>query len=271
MKAIKSYRTIVNHLKNGEHFDFHDVIVTFVKARELDIPGIFKLWRLFLRNFEKEEVIYKRKSKAVETKYIREVEKKRKDVFMSIKYSVKSALYSDNVKKKEVALVLMEVIDKYKKIPVSPITEITTLVFHMIEELRMPRYSNLAAGLQLSEPVATLEALNERLKALYVERVQHAGEYDNLGTMKKARVSVDRSFRNFTDGINAVYAASLLDGDRGEATQYSDIIDFVNSYIDQYIRIRSHHTAPRTTAGKGDDEATEPQADDDNDPSRRRT
>jgi hypothetical protein len=234
---------LVSHLKNNEHYDFHEVIIGLMQDYLENIKPLSMMWAIFTEQFEKEVIIYKRYAKAVETKYIREVERWRKDAFLSIKLAIESASYSVYANKRDAALILAEVMENYKQALTAPITEVTSLVFNLIKDLRKEQYKKPVETLTLTAAIDALEIKNEELKMLYVQRAQHLGEYVSQGSMKKARLRVDRAFNKFADAVDALYGEVYLEGKPDADNRYSPVVDILNSYIDQYRHIYSRRIA----------------------------
>jgi hypothetical protein len=251
MKTIENCKSLVKKLRNGEHFDFHEVIVEFVKSHVSLIAPIIILWNAFLQAFEKEDIVYKHSSKLSETKLIRDLERRRKNAFLELKRGIESASYSDDIDKKAASIKLGEVLENYKKITTAPITEVTAMVFNMIQDLKSPKYGDAVAELYLTAVVTSLEDKNDELKALYVERAQSLSEYEHTGGMKDVRIVVDKAFQNFITVVNSLYVTVRLKGVPDNENPYAAIIDFINGYIEQYERIYERRT-PGYTSPEGE-------------------
>jgi hypothetical protein len=252
MKIIKAYLVLLSRLRNNEHYDFFQNIDGFILKKIKDISEIIAIWTSFHNFYLREDDIYKRSAKAVETKYINEIHQQRGAVFMLVRRSIEAALYNFDDKKKEAAVKLTEVNDNYKSAANAAMTESSALLHNMIEDLRKPRYVDAVAALGLTEAVEKLEELNEKFKDVYAERTQSLEASGEQGTMAEIRPVVDRSFKLFTDAVNSFYATANMSGKSDADNPYSSIITFINGFIEQYERIYSRRS-PGFATGKKDD------------------
>ncbi|MDR1356165.1 MAG: DUF6261 family protein [Tannerellaceae bacterium] len=257
MKIIKAYLVLLSRLRNNEHYDFFQNIDGFVVKRIKDISEIAALWTPFHTYYIREDDIYKRSAKAIETKYINEIHQRRGAVFMFVRRSIEAALYNFDDKKKEAAVKLTEVNDNYKSAANAAMTEVSALLHNMIEDFRKPRYEAAITTLGLTDAVEKLEELNEEFKNVYAERTQNIEASGEQGTMAEIRPIVDKSFKLFTDAVNSFYAAGNMSGRPDADNPYSSIITFINGYIEQYERIYSRRS-PGFSTGKKDDKPDVP-------------
>ncbi|MDR2389463.1 MAG: DUF6261 family protein [Tannerellaceae bacterium] len=257
MKLIKKFLSLLKRLRNGEHFDFYGNITDYVDQKEQKIPALIPLWNNFRGLYVKEDDIYKRSLKAVETKYIDEADSKRIDTYMAIKRKIKFMTFSTDTGESTAAVTLMEVIENYKNINRSALTEKTSLIINMIQDFGRPRYTGAVASLQLAAVITQLENENNEFKVIYTERTQHLNEEKSLGNMNYIRPKVDKAFSEYTDAVNALYKSNeLLEKDAALGEALEDIIRFVNSYIAQYERIYARRN-PKYTPGNGNHPETD--------------
>ncbi|MDR1343970.1 MAG: DUF6261 family protein [Tannerellaceae bacterium] len=246
MKLIKKFKRLLHLLRNNEHFDFFRNIIDFVKGCEANIQEIQAPWKVLSKQFEREDDIYKRSAKASETKYIVEANRKRGDSYMMLRRSIEAASYSQDAKVKEAAVKLNEVIENYKTASSAPMTEVTSLVYNMVEDLRKTRYSEAITVLSLESEVDSLEATNEEFNKIYSERVQAMEHNEEQGNMREIRRVVDTAFATFADSVNALYTITKLAGTEDGKNTAMSIITFINGYIDQYEHIYAHRTPGHT-------------------------
>ncbi|MDR1357415.1 MAG: DUF6261 family protein [Tannerellaceae bacterium] len=249
MKVIKSCSALLRRLRNNEHFDFFRQIVTFIKTIEKNIPEVLVFWAALLALFIREDNIYKRSSKAIETKFINEAHRLRGEVLLMIRRTVEAALYSYVAEDKAKANVLTEVMDNYKSAVSAPLTEVSSLVYNMVEDLRKPRYVDFVKDLGLTDAVDKLEELNKEFDHIYFHREQSAESAEMQGNMESIRVQVDKAAKNFIEAVDGMYVATRLAGKSDAENAYAKIIDTFNAVIDQYERIYARR-APGHTPGK---------------------
>ncbi|MDR2811211.1 MAG: DUF6261 family protein [Tannerellaceae bacterium] len=245
-------------LRNAEHFDFFENIIKYLTTKTLKSSTLEPLWNLLNQCFEKEDEIYKRNFKSIETIQICEANEKRKISFLAFKRGVEFYSYSEVDTFREAGILLMEVIHTYGYIYKSPITEISTLFFNMLQDLSKPRYAAAVATTGLTDIVARLERDNKAFKAIYVERTYNLEEIKGKGTMKVIRQKVDEAAVIFTDSINTLYRVNEMTypADRETKAVLEDIITFFNSFIHQYETIYARRN-PRYRA-RGEDEDEDP-------------
>ncbi|MDR1937609.1 MAG: DUF6261 family protein [Tannerellaceae bacterium] len=254
MKFVKKFLFLLRSLRNGEHFDFYWSIVDFIKGNNSIPPALTALWKNVVRLFDKEDDIYKRSLKSIETKFIQEADRKRDDSFMMLRRGVEFALYNEDPQIKNGAKTLMEVMDNYKDACRMPFGENTSLIINMIQDLRKPRYAGMVTLLGLTEAVSKLEENNAAFKEIYTERTLNINEQKVQGTMSDIRPQLDKAFFDFTDGLNALYKTNeLLEKNAAMREQLGGMIDFINSYIGQYERIFARRNAKYKVGKPGGD------------------
>ncbi|MDR1356536.1 MAG: DUF6261 family protein [Tannerellaceae bacterium] len=238
MKSIKNYSRMVHLFKNSEHYDFHKYVSDHTLPRISLIPESKPSWMVFHSLFEKEDIIFKRSSKSAETKYINDENQKRHGAFSTIRRKVSAGEISFDPVEKAASILLTEVLDNYKGISTASMVDASALIVNMLQDLGKERYSKAVGALDLTAAVSALEEANDVFRALYEERFQNLETIETQGTMKEIRVQVDKSFKLFTQSVDAVYAAAKLSGK--EAPEAEEIIDYINGAIDQYERVLAH-------------------------------
>jgi hypothetical protein len=227
-------------------------ITKFFKGNEALIPqALTALWLTLKEEFKREDDIYKHSAMASETKYLNEAHHRRADAFMLIRRSVESASYSLDAAVKAAAVILGEIIHNYKKVPTAPMNEVTALVYNMVEDMRKPRYADAAALLSLTASVGVLEMTNNTFNDLYSERVRNTEMSDVAGTMDDIRLIIDKTFKSFTDGINAFYTTSHLEGTTDANNPYTAFIIYINGFVDQYEHTLARRTPTYSVPGDG--------------------
>jgi hypothetical protein len=258
MKSIKSYATTVRHLKNGEHYDFYEYINDAVKARLSAISGIKPTWSVCHALFEKEDAIFKKSARAVETGYIKEAAAGRYSIYVMIKCNIEAAAHSFDAGEKEAAKKLNEILYNYKHIRKASMMDASALYTNMIEDFRQPRYADAADGLGLTVAVCKLEKANEKFRELYHERSKNLEAGKEMGNMRGVRVKVDKAFKLLVQNIDALYSLGKLAGE--DVSKVGELIDDINGTIDQAERVLSHrgrHASKKDNAAAAADTAAE--------------
>jgi hypothetical protein len=254
MKQITNYLALIRLLRNAEHFDMFENIVEHVDELELKPAALQPAWTLFAQLFEKEDEIYKRSLKQVETHQVNTAHDKRRMAYMGLKRSIEAATYSDDASLHDASMTLMEALDNYADAYYAPMTEVSALFFNMVQDLRKPRYAVPITTLGLGSAVDRLERDNEAFKAIYVERTYNQEELKNEGSMRDIRRQVDEAAVNFTDSVNVFYRTNELQrpADPDVRAVLEDIILFFNSFIHRYRTIVSRRN-PKLSVGKDND------------------
>jgi hypothetical protein len=237
--------TLIQRLRNGEHFDLFRAIVKHILTIGLKPAGILPIWSLFLQAFNKEDAIYKRAAKRTETSMIRTTHEKRKKSYMALKLLIDAAAYDGTAAAKEAAGVLLELLANYSAAYYAPMTEASALFVNFIQDLNRDIYADRIALITgAATAIHNLDLNNEEFMNLYEGRA-FAGEEEKVkGTMQDARKMVDHQFSVLTGSINAFYRANEMQTpkDTEVSESLTTIITFINSYIGQYETILARRT-----------------------------
>ncbi|MDR1644900.1 MAG: DUF6261 family protein [Tannerellaceae bacterium] len=253
MKQITYFLTLARKLRNAEHFDFYSSIIGNIDTKAELPPNLVPLLNKLRRLFQKEDAVYKRSQKHIETKSLYALHKKRKSANMWIRRMVEAATYSNDAEEHEAGLVLMDLMNKYADIHYVPMTEASALIFSMIEDLRKPRYATASVTLNLNAGIDRLAQENDAFKALYSERTYNQEEDKNEGSLHAIRLLVDAAAAEFVDSINVFYRIHKMQrpGDPEVISLLDDIITLFNAYIHQYETILAHRSA-KSRPAKGE-------------------
>lgn len=258
MKAIQNSRHLLNNIRNGEHFEFHFSVVKLITDKIDSLPGLTRLWNIYLPLFEREDSIFKQYRKAAETEMIKMADQKRDETFMLIKRTVDFSLYSNVSAVKTAALQLKYILDNFKGVNTKPYVENTALLTNMIQEFNKPAYSTALTQLELRTTVDQLEAENIAFAAIYAERASNQYSKKELGTMDMIRPKVDKAYAELADGINTLYKSNeMLAQDEGTRELLGSIIDVINSYITQWGNIYHRRAPKKKPDSKPDDNSPE--------------
>ncbi|MDR1356413.1 MAG: DUF6261 family protein [Tannerellaceae bacterium] len=249
MKHVKNHSTLAHNLRNAEHFDFYSHIRDTINEQTEDIELISPLWKVFLRMFEKENIVFKQNPVAVETKYVYEAKRERYDVYMMIRKRVESASYSFISEEREAAEKLMNVTENHKEIATAGMNTASALIHSMIRKLKNHQYSTEAKIVGISGMVDKLKEMNDKFRNIYKERSINMEANSLKGTMEEVRPMVDKAFKSFTEGVDTLYGVSRLSGRPNEPNPYAKIVKDLNATIDQFARVY----ARRQASAKGDE------------------
>ncbi|MDR1918967.1 MAG: DUF6261 family protein [Tannerellaceae bacterium] len=232
MKKIRIF--YFKNLRNGEHFQYHWSIITFLKELLRPSLGLVSLWNDYESIFQIEYIVYKQNPKAEETKEIKEADEKRDAAFRMLKLSIDAAALSEEAEIQTAGKKLKLVFENYKNAYLKPYLENTALVTNLVQDLKETQHAVYVEQLNLTTAVESLSAKNEAFETIYNERSIEKHEKELLGTMVEIRPQVDKTYRALMDGIQALYASNELVGKNAELhTLLTSIIDTINSYIEQ--------------------------------------
>ncbi|MDR1357280.1 MAG: DUF6261 family protein [Tannerellaceae bacterium] len=250
MKTVKNYGRIVDLFRNGEHFDFHRFIVVYANPLITGVPESQPLWNVFHNLFLREDIIYKRSSGSVETKYLKEANIARRSAFAVFRGSVNVAAIGSDGAEKEAAVILTEILKNYKAIRTAPMTETDALIVNMLQDLDKPRYAAAVQTLKLASIIEKIETENDRFMSLYEERARNLENSEEQGTMKEIRPKVDKAFKAFTLSLDITYSSGKLTGK--DVTAAEDIMDYINAMVDQFERVLARRSVSVGKNGNND-------------------
>ncbi|MDR1356146.1 MAG: DUF6261 family protein [Tannerellaceae bacterium] len=233
MNNIKSYNRLVSRLNNNNHYSFYHNISRYVEESDLSATKLRASWSAFARIYGKEKKIYKRSARYVETKYIYIARQERFDTYLMIRLRVESATHSYEAAEREWAGILKEAIPDYSTAARAPMNEVTPIISRMVKKLREPRYEPCVAMLGLTDAVNRLEEINATFANIYNERSLSLETSKIEGTMRSIRPKVDKAFRSFADGVEALYVDGRLSGVSDSDNIFAGIIVNINAEIDQ--------------------------------------
>jgi hypothetical protein len=253
MKQILFHPTLMERLRNAEHFDFYENIVIYAESDESQLAEFRFTWNVFRQAFGLEDEIYKRNAKQEETKRLVRINKERRISFMALKRRIELAIYDKDPHVKEAGETLMQVVKNYRFSSRVPQTEASALMHNLVEDLKKAIYAAPVALAGAGPFISRLEADNAAFMSLYAERASNKETYKEEGSLFNARRQVDRAFLDLSQTINAFARTKALQRS-GEATAEAtleELIHFVNSYIHRYEDIYArrnpkYHSARHT-------------------------
>ncbi|MDR1645316.1 MAG: DUF6261 family protein [Tannerellaceae bacterium] len=240
MKKVRKFIRLVRRLRNGDHYEFYREIIKLLVRFEGKLGDLLKLMLVLKTVFQKEDEIFKRNARAEETPGIGDTDQQRMTVFRRIKLHVDAAHYNKNPAEVAAAEALDYVINNYKSIPSTSLTQASALIVNLIQDLRLPKYATHIATLDLTEAVDDLEAANNALEEILSEREHSQGSAQRIGNMKTARPNTDVAGGNLADGLNIFYLLAKLNGRTAYMEALGEIIDGMNDIIIYYEKKYAH-------------------------------
>jgi hypothetical protein len=239
MTIIKPFRTLVGRLRNAEHFDFYDNIVNHLRDATLKPAGLVPLRDAFVRDFGREDTIYKRYLRQEDTWHVQEARDRRRKSLTALRLAVKTGLYSDQPQVAEAASALTNILNNYSGVYHAPMTEASPMIVNMIQDLKLPQYAAAVALTGVASTIDRLREDNDAFMNLYYDRASSWEDERSEGSLREARRQTDRSFTRLAEVVNVFYQANELQqpGDPDVGATLSAVIHAVNTYIHQYETI----------------------------------
>ncbi|MDR0749204.1 MAG: DUF6261 family protein [Tannerellaceae bacterium] len=259
MKTVNKFHKLIYRVRNGDHYEFYDEIISFVQERIASLGDLLKLWTVFVTVFQKEDDIYKRSQKSAETGDINEANKDRLDQYRLIRGTVETAAFSKDPAVRQAAVKLSLVMNNFKAVSSASMTQASALIKNLIQDLRRPAYAPYVTTLALTAATDALEQYNDAFKALYKEREHSQGEAILEGNMAYIRPLTDKAFTDFTEALDGFYAVAKVSGNTAGMETFGAIIDHINFVIHNYSNIYARITGAssdgsKNKPGDGDDD-----------------
>ncbi|MDR1646304.1 MAG: DUF6261 family protein [Tannerellaceae bacterium] len=259
MKIIQKFANLVRRFRNADHYGFYQAIIEFVEPFENLLGEAIKTWLAFKADFGHEDTVFKRSARSTETPEIQAADAERMDAFQVIKLSVDASSHSKNPTEHAAALGLAFVLNNFKQIPHTSMTQAQALIYNLLQDLRLPAYAPHVTTLGLGDAVNTLEAANDAFRIAFAQREQSLGNALRQGNMKSARPRTDKGFTAVAEVVNALYAIAKLNGNAAAMATFTTIIDGINNIIHYYENLYAH------IGGGGSSDLEEDNDDDDAD------
>lgn len=228
METIRKKKTLLLRLKNAEHFNLHEEIITYIIERIESIPKIQQMFRNYIMCFEKENEEFKKFTRLPETKVVVELEKMRNHTLIHIRKINNLATISDKEEERFAAERIGNILHIYKDATRVAYTENSALITNLLEDIRKEENIPFAKMLLLLPLLDRLEKENEEFKEIYLQRTLN----NNSIQLTQARANTDKSFFKIADTINALYtAAKLLEDSEESLPIQEEIVDAVNQIL----------------------------------------
>lgn len=254
MKQIQKKKSLLTHLKNAEHFNLHEEIITYTKERILPFDELRSVFDIYTNHFAWEDEEFKHFTRLPGTKQIELLEKQRSETVSHIRKTNDYMGISPDEEESKASAIVADVLYLYNRAGRAAYTENSALITNMIDDLRKPEYASQVALLGLNPLIDKLEKENEEFKAIYLKRTVD----NNQIRLRQARQGTDESFYKLADSINALYVtAGLDDGALQRQLLLGELIDAINNIIRNAERIYARRVPSYVIRDNGDDEEEE--------------
>ena len=213
-------------MRNDRHFQFHVEIRNLIRGLTAAALRIAQLFGAYEHSIDREDEALKKISKSPKTELIREADAERDEIYGALVERVRadSRHYDPDIR--AAAKRLLIVFDTYGNISSKPIADQTSAVYNLIQELRLPKYADDIALLGITEWIAKLEAKNNEVDALYVQRLEEDAGKTHI-VMKEARTATDAAYRAIVKRVEALIEVNGPEG-------YEQFVNMVNAIVAKF-------------------------------------
>lgn len=262
MKKISTIRLV--NARNGEHFSFHEYILSVLTEAIATLLGFAPLRAAYAALFGKENEAYIISRALEDTKAVEAADKKRDDRFLYVKQSAETARLSPDAAEQAAGEALSFLFASYADAYKLGYTENTAQITNLIEDLRSEKYAAHVATLGLTAGVDALEESNEEFKLVFNARTGEKVDRKESVGMKQIRPEVDEAYRACVEVINALEVVNeVITKDPEQKAVLEPLIHDMNGYVLELQEIIARRTGKGNTydGGSPDDEGTTPTPD----------
>jgi hypothetical protein len=267
MDEIKLSSRTTHHLTNGELFEFCLSIIESIAALMPRVPRLQARYDAYKAVFDIYDDAFKKALKAPETEELKNLDAKRKGVFILLDDVVrKNARYSLIPEVQAAAKGLLPVFDNFAGTPRDEYEEETGAIINMLQDLKKPENIARIARLAQDENVGVLEQINNDFQTFYQSRLKNRYDFKQEGNTRQRANNLIGELKLFAKAVNGLQlSASSPD----ELSALKAIIANVNAIMEQFNIIFHRRlnlkASKKKNAGKKDDatqtlDATNPPA-----------
>ena len=216
----------INHLRNGEHFQFHTEFKKTVNKTGADKLKIAEQFTVYLALLDKLDDGLKKVNRSTLTSKIEEADKVRDEIWSGLveinKVSTKH--FDDNVR--EAAERLRALFDTYGNLANKKLNEQTGLTYNIVKDLEV-KYAEEMKTVGIEKWVAELKKINSTFESLMYERFEESYSKNDI-IVREARLELDKTYYTITERINSF--AVVAD----DVSIFNDFIKMWNIIVAKY-------------------------------------
>lgn len=220
----------LNHLRNDEHFQFIQFVLTLTKEVGADKLKVAAQYSALAALHAQEDEALKKITKSAHTAEINAADRERDTLFRGMTDAVKSARGHFLAEMREAAERIMIVLDTYGNLAAKSHIEETAAVYNLCSDLQT-KYQTDATRLALMGWIAELQRLNSTVETLLGSRADEGAIRSSL-VLKEVRAKVNEAYRAFTTLLQAQATVASADGNAATITMYNSFINRLNERID---------------------------------------
>lgn len=238
-------KTIYLHqLRNDGHHQYLTDFRGLVETATPESLNISALWATFEERYQTLDEAYKAIPKSALTDQIHAADDARDSVFVGLRKLNKVMLdYHYDPAVREAARNVEIVLNTYGNVKVKALSEETSAVSNLVQDLKGERYGGFVTQAGLSAWVNKLELLNNNFETLVKTRDREKVSKASV-PMKTARLAIDEIYTLIIQTLNSRIFLKELTG-------YETFVDTLNTVIKRYLVMirqqRGHHHHHGTT------------------------
>jgi len=224
-----------NRMRNDAHFQFHADFITLINGAGAAALKIDALWTAHTALFADLDAALKKIHMSATTPKIQEADRARDELYSGFKKVLAGLCEHYDPEMRDAALKAQVVVHTYGKVTSKSLSEETSAIYNLIQELRSDKYKNLVIMLGLMQWLTNIELKNNEVSTLMQDRDrENAGKpHTHVGEERRA---VDESYKHIVDVINAHLLLGQLTG-----TEVETFVNTVNETIHRYASMRHKH------------------------------
>jgi hypothetical protein len=224
-----------NRMRNDAHFQFHADFIALVNGATAEALKIAALWTAHAALFAKLDEALKKIVMSAATPKIREADKERDELFSGFKKLLAGLCEHFDPAIRDAALNVQVVVHTYGNVAAKSLSEETSAVYNLVQELKTAKYSGLIGQLNLTQYLNKIEMKNIMVSALIQERDRDNASKTHVAVVE-ARRALDGSYKHIVDIINANLLLGQLAGAEAE-----EFVNTANETIHRYASMRHKH------------------------------
>ena len=230
---MKINKIDLKSMRNDAHFQFHADIIALINGIGAIVLKIAALWTAHTALFAALDAALKKISMSAITAKIQEADKARDDLYSGFKKTVAALCEHYDPEMRDAALKVQVVIHTYGNVTSKSLSEETSAIYNLVQELNSDKYKQLVILLGLTQWLTNIEEKNNEVSSLMQERDRENAGKPHTPVVDERR-AVDESYRRIVDIINA----HLL---LGQLTGADEFVNTVNETIHRYASMRHRH------------------------------
>jgi len=232
---MKINKIDLKSMRNDANFQFHADFIHLVNGVGETVLKIDALWTAHLGLFAVLDEALKKISMSAATPKIHEADKERDELFSGFKKFLAGLCEHYDRETRDTALKVQVVVHTYGDVTSKSLSEETSAVYNLAQELKSEKYGGLIEQLNLTQWLNKIEAKNNTVSNLMQERDRENASKSHTA-VAEARRGLDGSYKHIVDIVNANLLLGQLSGAEAE-----EFVNTANETIHRYASMRHKH------------------------------